>query len=354
MGISMSRDRYDAHAGRTLPLLAFLMLLKYGPAGAARPPVTAALIAANALVYFRPGDLDALLPRLRQVTFNPHLIIKYGDLRRFFLSAFYHTSEAQFFMNMTSLLRTGAELEASMGSSEFASMVVSLVGLSQGFTLLLSKGLLSLGNHVPYYHFSAGFSGVVLGMNVVLNARAGDVVWFGVAIPTKYVAWLELLLVQALNPEAHLVGNVGGILAGLAYLVLRRGTEPLDLMFSGIADIVSQPVRFAGRLLRSAAAHRPRRSVQGHVASLPRETGRSVQGHVASLPRETVQGMWGCTTCSYDNSRCADVCEMCSTPHQDRGFSRRRHLQEGGNRELSVEELSVEEIRRRRLQRFEK
>jgi rhomboid domain-containing protein 1 len=270
---------------------------------------------------------------------NSSTFLQYGDLRRFFLSAFYHTNEAQFFMNMTSLLRTGAQLEASMGSSEFASMVVSLVGLSQGFTLLLSKGLLSLGNHVPYYHFSAGFSGVVLGMNVVLNARAGDVVCFGVAIPAKYVAWLELLLVQALNPEAHLVGNVGGILAGLAYLVLRRGTEPLDLMFSGIADIVSQPVRFAGRLLRSAAAHRP---------------GRSVQGHVASLPRESGQGMWGCTACSYDNSRCADVCEMCSTPHQDRGFSRRRHLQEGGNRELSVEELSVEEIRRRRLQRFEK
>jgi rhomboid domain-containing protein 1 len=264
--------------------------------------------------------------------------LQYGDLRRFWLSPFYHTSEVHFFMNMTSLLRTGVQLETSMGSSEFASMVVSLIGLSQGFTLLLSKVLLSLGNHGPYYEFSAGFSGVVLGMNVVLNARAGDVVCFGVVIPAKYVAWLELLLVQALNPGAHLICNVGGILAGLAYLGLKRGPEPLALMFSGIADTVSQPLRFAGRLLSSAAHPR----------------GRSVQGHVASLPRETGQGMWRCSTCSYDNSRCADVCESCSTPHQVRGFSRRQHLQDGGNRELSVEELSVEEIRRRRLQRFEK
>ncbi|CAM0881014.1 unnamed protein product [Alopecurus aequalis] len=333
MGISMSRDRQDDYGGRTLPLLALLVLLKYGPAGASRPPVTAALIAANALVYLRPGALDAHLPRLRHVMFNPYLIIKHGDLSRFFLPAFYHLSEAQFFMNMSSLLRTGAELETSIGSSEFASMVLYLLGLSQGFTLLLSKGLLLLGNHGPYYQFTAGFSGVVLGMNVVLNARPGNVVCYGVVIPAKYMAWLELLLVKVFNPEAQLIGNVGGLLAGLAYLWLKRGPEPLALMFSGIADIVSRPLQFGRRLLRSPAHHR----------------GSSVQGHVASVPRETGHGMWRCTTCYTDNSRCTDVCETCSTPHPVHAFSRRQHLQDSGNIELSVEE-----IRRRRLQRFEK
>jgi rhomboid domain-containing protein 1 len=76
MGISQSRHRRDDYAGRTLPVLAFLMAMKYGAAGAARPPLTAALIAANTLVFFRPGDLDAHLPRLRHVMFNPHCIIK--------------------------------------------------------------------------------------------------------------------------------------------------------------------------------------------------------------------------------------------------------------------------------------
>uniref|UniRef100_A0ACD5VEZ5 Uncharacterized protein n=1 Tax=Avena sativa TaxID=4498 RepID=A0ACD5VEZ5_AVESA len=338
MGVSMSRDRRDDYPGQTLPLLALLMLLKYGPAGASRPPVTAALIAVNVLVYFRPGALDAHLPRLRRVMFNPHLIIKFSDLRRFFLSAFYHFSEAHFFMNMTSLLWTGVQLETSMGSSEFASMVVSLIGLSQGFTLLLSKASLLLGNDVPYYQYSAGLSGVVLGMNVVLNAQAGDIVRFGVAIPAKYVAWLELLLVHAFNPEACFIASVGGILAGLTYLWLKQGPEPLALMFSGIADIVSQPMRFARGLLGSTDHRR----------------GRSVRSNVAPVPRETGHSMWRCTTCSTDNSPCADVCEMCSTPHPDRAFSRRQHLQDGGNRGLSAEELSVEEIRRRRLQRFDK
>uniref|UniRef100_A0A453EP96 Uncharacterized protein n=1 Tax=Aegilops tauschii subsp. strangulata TaxID=200361 RepID=A0A453EP96_AEGTS len=75
MGVGMSSGRQD-FAGRTLPLLAVQMLLQYGPAGASRPPLTAALVAANALVYFRPGAVDAHLPRLRHVMFNPHLIIK--------------------------------------------------------------------------------------------------------------------------------------------------------------------------------------------------------------------------------------------------------------------------------------
>ncbi|KAM3330020.1 hypothetical protein ACQJBY_026807 [Aegilops geniculata] len=331
MGIGMSSGRQD-FAGRTLPLLAVQMLLQYGPADASRPPLTAALVAANALVYFRPGAVDAHIPRLRHVMFNPHLIIKFGDLRRFFLSAFYHLSEGHFFMNMASLLCTGAKLETSMGSPEFACMVVSLLGLSQGFTLLLSKGLLSLGNDMAYYQYSAGFSGVLLGMNVVLNAREGDVVWHGVTVPAKYAALLELVLVHAFNPEAHLICNVGGILAGLAYLLLRHGPERLAPMFSGIADVVSQPARFAKKLLRSAAHGR----------------GSSVRRHVAPAQEEVGQGMrWRCITCSCDNSRHADVCETYRTPHPDHAFSRRRHLQDGGNNELSVEE-----IRRRRLERF--
>jgi hypothetical protein len=55
-------------------VLALQVLLEYGPDAASRPPVTAALIAGNALVHLlRPG---AVFPRLSQVLFNPHRIIK--------------------------------------------------------------------------------------------------------------------------------------------------------------------------------------------------------------------------------------------------------------------------------------
>ncbi|XP_006645779.2 rhomboid-like protein 14, mitochondrial [Oryza brachyantha] len=344
MGAGMSSGRRRVAGGGggrpsgMLPLLALQVLLEYGRAGASRPPVTAALIAANTLVYLRPGSLDALLPTLDRVAFNPHLIVQFGDLTRFFLSAFYHLSETHFFYNMTSLLWKGIQLETSMGSVEFASMVAALLGLSQGITILLSKGLLLFGNDAAYYdQLSVGFSGVLFGMKVVLNAWSDEFVFLhGMVIPAKYAAWAELLLIQAFIPGTSFIGHLGGILAGLAYLWLKRsfsGPDPLSLLISGIGKVVSWPVGFVQKLFRSGRR-------QGYTAS------RGRVGHRAS-PRETGRGIWRCSTCTYDNSPSTDICEMCSTAREDRAFSRRQHLQAGQNGELSVEE-----IRRRRLERF--
>ncbi|KQK03988.1 rhomboid-like protein 14, mitochondrial [Brachypodium distachyon] len=345
MGVGMSSGRrrgIGIGGGRgassgMLPLLALQVLLEYGRAGASRPPVTAALIAANALVYLRPGALDAVLPPLSRVAFNPYLIIQYGDLTRFFLSAFYHLSETHFFYNMTSLLWKGIQLETSVGSVEFASMVAALLALSQGITLLLSKGLLLFGNETAYYdQYAVGFSGVLFGMKIVLNAWSDDYVFLhGMVIPAKYAAWAELLLIQAFIPGTSFIGHLGGILAGLTYLWLKRsysGPDPLALLISGITSVVSWPVKFAQGLLRPG--HR-RGSRVGRRAS-SRESGR---------------GMWRCSACTYDNLRSADICEMCSTEREDggRAFPHRQHPQASGN-----SEPSVDEIRRRRLQRFDR
>ncbi|KAF6990065.1 hypothetical protein CFC21_007315 [Triticum aestivum] len=342
MGAGMSGGRRRGAGGGwgsgpssgMLPLLALQVILEYGRAGASRPPVTAALIAANALVYLRPGALDAFLPPLSRVAFNPHLIIQYGDLTRFFLSAFYHLSETHFFYNMTSLLWKGIQLETSMGSVEFASMVTALLGLSQGFTLLLSKGLLLLGNETAYYdQYAVGFSGVLFGMKIVLNAWSDDYVFLhGMVIPAKYAAWAELLLIQAFIPGTSFIGHLSGILAGLAYLWIKRsysGPDPLALLISGISNVVSWPVKFAQRLLR------PGRRQGGRV-------GRRAA-------RESGRGMWRCSACTYDNSPSVDICEMCNSMREDRVFPNRQHLQDGGS-----SDLSVDEIRRRRLQRFDR
>jgi len=78
-------------------------------------------------------------------------------LENFFLSPFYHFNEAHLFGNMTSLLWMGVQLERSMGSAEFASMVAALLCLSQGIAVLLSQGLSLLGDSIAYYdHHSIG------------------------------------------------------------------------------------------------------------------------------------------------------------------------------------------------------
>ncbi|KAL6598826.1 hypothetical protein ACP70R_046086 [Stipagrostis hirtigluma subsp. patula] len=315
-----------------LQLLAIQVLFEYGREGSSRPPVTAALLAANTLVFLRPIALAGILPSLSRAAFNPYLILQYGDWTRFFLSPFYHLNEAHLFFNMTSLLWKGIQLEPSMGSVEFATMVASLVGLSQGMTLLLSKCLLQFGEIDSYYHHNAvGFSGVLFGMKVVLNAMSDDFVYLhGMVIPAKYATWAELFLIQSLVPDTSFIGHLGGILAGLVYLWLKRSfsaPNPLTFLISSAAKVVSWPLRFAQRLLRSV-----------------RSQGR---GRIGRRARETPRGIWRCSTCTYDNTLATDICEMCSTVREDLAFSQRQNHQAGGNRELPVEE-----VRRRRLERF--
>ncbi|KAL6850425.1 hypothetical protein ACP4OV_021052 [Aristida adscensionis] len=337
MGASMSGGRYAVERSRgLLPLLAVQVLFEYGRDGATRPPVTAALLAANALVYLRPAALEGILPSLSRAAFNPYLILQYGDWTRFFLSPFYHLTETHFFVNMTSLLWKGIHLESSMGSAEFASMIAALLGLSQGITLLMSKGLQLYGDNTSYYyHHAVGFSGVLFGMKVVLNAMTDDFIMLhGLVIPAKYAAWAELFLIQALVPGTSFLGHLGGVLAGFVYLWLKRsfsGPDPLARLLSSAAEVVTWPLRLVQRLLRSG-----------------RSQGRGRVGRRASV-RETPRGIWRCSTCTYDNTNATVICEMCSTTREDQAFSRRQNHQAGGNREVSVEE-----VRRRRLQRFDR
>lgn len=169
--------------------------------------------------------------------------LQYGDWMRFFLSPFYHLSETHLFYNMTSLLWKGIQLETSMGSAEFASMVAALLVLSQGITLLMSKGLLLLGDGTSYFSQAAGFSGVLFGMKVVLNAWSDDFVYLhGMVIPSKYAAWAELILIQAFIPDTSFLGHLGGILAGLVYLWLKRsfnGPDPLTLLISSVTKVLT-------------------------------------------------------------------------------------------------------------------
>ncbi|KQK03984.1 hypothetical protein BRADI_2g11016v3 [Brachypodium distachyon] len=247
MGISISRDR-QGHVGWWLSsLLTAPVLLQYvsGDAGIP-PPVTAALIAANVLAYFRPGPLDKHLPPLCRVI------------------------EVRFLL---------------------------------------------LGNDKAYYqqHY-IGFSGVLFGMDVVLNDSVGE----GPEMCAVFLC-ANLLLIQDLIPEASFIAHLGGILAGLTCLCWKRGPDPIIALVSNIADvmiasmIVSQLVGFALKLVRSAVV--PRRRRRSSVGGGP---------VLCSAPRETNRGMWRCSICSFDNSQFEDVCERCSTPHEDHAFSCRR------------------------------
>ncbi|KAJ6722155.1 RHOMBOID-RELATED PROTEIN [Salix viminalis] len=261
-------------------------------------------------------------------------IEQYRDLRRFLLSPFYHVSDSHLVYNMMSLLWKGIQLETSVGSVEFASMLAALLAMSQGITLMLAKSLLLFFDYdKPYYYeYSAGFSGVLFAMKTVLNSQSEDFTnVYGLLIPARYAAWAELILIQMFIPGVSFLGHLGGILAGILYLKLKRaysGPDPLTLTIRTLTNVVRWPLRFVRNLFQF---RRGRISGRGSVGG--RQTGR------------TVSGVWRCQACTYDNSGLLSICEMCGTSRGSGGLSPPEFSRYSNG-------LTPEEIRLRRIERF--
>lgn len=75
----MDRRRGGRASRGLLPFLALHAVNEYYRLER-KPPVTAALLAANSLIYLRPEFLDSHLPTLDEVAFNPYLILKVSSL----------------------------------------------------------------------------------------------------------------------------------------------------------------------------------------------------------------------------------------------------------------------------------
>ncbi|XP_076951140.1 rhomboid-like protein 14, mitochondrial [Bidens hawaiensis] len=295
-----------------------------------KPPVTAALLAANTIIYLRPAFLNHIIPPIDDVWFNAYLILKHKDVKRLLLSAFYHLNEPHLFYNMTSLLWKGVQLENAMGSVEYASMVAVLVGLSQGITLLLAKSLLVFDYERAYYNeYAVGFSGVLFAMKVVLNSQSDSYTSVhGIMVPAKHAAWAELIIIQLLVPGVSFLGHLGGILAGIVYVQLKgssSGPSPLANMVKGLTAVLGWPLR---SLLSFWRPHQPRVSGRGRIGG----------GELST------RDVWRCRACTFDNSGWLTECEMCGTEHGDDGLS--------SSQGSSVDDASLDEIRQRRIQRF--
>ncbi|KAL3332504.1 hypothetical protein AABB24_032861 [Solanum stoloniferum] len=325
------RGKWGSVSRGMIPLLGLHTVSEYSRLDR-KPPITALLLAANTIIYLRPKIFHPFLPTIDQVWFNPHLILKYTDLKRFFLSPFFHINESHLVYNMLSLLWKGIQLETSMGSAEFASMVATLVAMSQGVTLLLAKSLLLFFDYErPYYNeYSVGFSGVLFAMKVIINAQSDEYTSVhGLMVPTRYAAWAELVLIQMFVPGVSFLGHLGGILAGLLYLRLKAsysGLNPVRQFMRSFSHALSWPLRLVKSLFRNR----------------PRITGRGIAG--GRIARDTLL-TWRCDACTFDNSGRLNVCEMCGTGRTGDAPSSPGPTSE-------IRDLSLEELRRRRIQRF--
>jgi len=308
-----------------------------------KPPVTAGLIAANTLVYLRPGVLDDLLPSLDEVCLNPYLVLKNKDLKRLFLSAFYHLGDSHLVYNMLSLLWKGVQLERMMGSTEFASMVAVLLGLSHGIVVVTAKVLATFFDY-PYpltSECAVGFSAVLFALKVVLNSNSPNLTnVYGVVVPARHAAWAELLLIQMFVPGVSFLGHLSGIFAGILYLRFRRffsGSNPLPPIIRKLTWIIGWPLRF----------------FQGQFIGYRRPTfGHGTVGGRVPGAAGNVNAVWRCPRCTFDNNIYLDTCEMCGTRHGDVDFSASAPRFYPTAPAGTSDDLSLEELRRLRLERF--
>lgn len=218
-----------------------------------------------------------------------------------------------------------------MGSVEYASMIATLVGMSQGITLLLAKFLLLFDYERAYYNeYAVGFSGVLFAMKVVLYSQSDNYTYVqGIMVPSRYAAWAELILIQMFVPGVSFLGHLGGILAGLLYLYVRSsysGPDPLTKIIRGVTSILRWPLQSLLGMFRFS-----RRRIHGG-------------GTVGGSRSRHVSGLWRCQACTFDNSDWLSVCEMCGT-HRDVGLS-------SLDAPSHFDDLTLDELRQRRVQRF--
>ncbi|XP_057847058.2 rhomboid-like protein 14, mitochondrial [Cryptomeria japonica] len=314
-----------------------------------KPPVTATLIAANTLVYLRPGVLDDLLPSLSEVCLHPHLVIKNRDIKRLFFSAFYHVDDSHLAYNMLSLLWKGVQLERMMGSTEFASAVVVLLGMSHGIEVILAKMLATFFDY-PHYYFSecsVGFSAVLFALKVILSSDSpGYTNVYGLIVPARHAAWTELLLIQMFVPGVSFLGHLSGIISGLLYLWSRRffsRSNPFTPMLRKFTWFVGLPYRLVQGYLNRYRRHTYGRGTVG---------GRSVPRSIGNSRAENVNAVWRCPACTFDNNIHLEVCEICATRRGNTDVSPSAPPLSQTETRISSHDLSLEELRRRRLERF--
>ncbi|KAG0714015.1 Rhomboid-related protein 4 [Chionoecetes opilio] len=211
----MSRNRHDRGGGFFL-LLLLGRLQDHGLRDMGY--VTLATIAGQILLFmgiinppWSAGD----------VCLSGEAILRYKDYSRLFLSAVEHVDEIHLYHNMVSFLLKGKTLERKYGSVKF---FILLVLFTLATSLTYAGLALAASRHYDDYSYmkqcAIGFSSVIFALKVLTTyyERSPYSSVFGVAIPSKYAVWAELVIIHILVPNASFIGHLAGILVGLAYI----------------------------------------------------------------------------------------------------------------------------------------
>ncbi|KAM6444035.1 rhomboid-related protein 4 isoform 1-T3 [Liasis olivaceus] len=287
------------------------------------PPVTLATLIVNIYIFLQP------LKPLDKACISVSYCLYKKDWHRLYLSAFHHADDWHLYFNMVSLLWKGIKLERRLGSTWFGYIII-LFSLLVGAVYIFLEVILAelLGDPSYEDQCAVGFSGVLFALKVLNNYYhpGGSSNIMGMNVSNKYACWLELVAIHVLNPRSSFAGHLAGILVGLMYTM-----GPLKMFMTACAGGHISPTGFseqrnnysAGNFRYSGNPSRPPSNYNMYTGGLTEEEQfeRAVRNSLSER---------GGSTRHYSSER---------RPY---GFW------------LSPEELSAEELRRQRLNRFER
>ncbi|XP_042315547.1 rhomboid-related protein 4 isoform X1 [Sceloporus undulatus] len=287
------------------------------------PPVTLATLAVNIFLFLQP------LKPLMQTCISVTECFYRRDWHRLYLSAFHHADDWHLYFNMVSLLWKGIKLEKRLGSVWFGYIILLFSVLVGVVYMILEFTIAELLSDPSYEQSCAvGFSGVLFALKVLNNYYhpGGSSNIMGMNVSNKYACWLELIAIHLLSPGSSFAGHLAGILVGLMYTM-----GPLETIMKTCAGGLTFPAAFS----QQRNSYNPEENrYSGYTSYAPRDYNMYTGGL-----NETEQFEW-----AIRNSL------------NDRGSGTRHY---NGERRpygfwFPPEQPSSEELRRRRLNRFER
>ncbi|XP_052784201.1 rhomboid-related protein 4-like [Mya arenaria] len=196
------------------------------------PPVTLISIIGQVAIFLGFGDLDRWFGSVRDVCISTHLVVSQRQWSRLLLGTLVHASDMHLYFNMVSLLWKGSMLERKFQSPYFAYMLAVFTFLSSGLLVALNWLMATVFDDYSYNLTCAvGFSGVIFALKVLTvhySPRGLHYALGFIPVPSRYIYWLELGLIQIIYPNASFTGHLAGILVGVLYI---KG--PLKMIMDG-------------------------------------------------------------------------------------------------------------------------
>jgi len=158
-----------------------------------------------------------------------------GQYRRLLTAAFLHADYSHIYYNMMSLIYKGFIIEQKLGTIPFLGLSAFLIAGCH--TLMCIGAWLAqtyLHSQEEMFTRTVGISGLLFAYKLIVNldftSEDSTEYVHGFQIPSRYVAWAELILIYLAVPNSSFSAHLCGILIGLVYVVAKRAMKGQSLM----------------------------------------------------------------------------------------------------------------------------